>query len=48
MKNDILKMKQLEDEILEDYVDRFLYDLQSYRNGSLNGDSIKIIFLKGI
>lgn len=41
-------MQQLEDENLEEYVERFLYNLQRDRNGSLNEYSIKILFLKGI
>ena len=44
----IFKMQQLEDVNIEDNVERFLYNLQRARNGSLNKDSIKIIFLKGI
>ena len=48
MKTDIFKMQQLEDENLEDYVERFLYNLHRARNGSLNEHSINIIFLKGI
>ena len=48
IKTDIFKMQQLEDENLEEYVERFLYNLQRDRNGSLNEYSIKILFLKGI
>ena len=40
-------MQQQEDESLEDYVERFNYNLQKNRN-DLNIATIRTIFLKGI
>ena len=48
MKTHIFKMKQQECKILKDYVERFLYKLHKFKHGSLNKDSIKTIFFKGI
>ena len=45
--NDIFRMQQQEDESLEDYVERFVYNLQKNRN-VLNLPTIRTIFLKGI
>ena len=39
-------MQQQEDESLEDYVERFIYNLQNNRN-DLNLATIRTIFLKG-
>ena len=41
-------MTQHEDENLEDYLERFLYNLQKSKQSSLNSDTITTIFLKGI
>jgi hypothetical protein len=41
-------MQQQEDENLEDYVERFVYDLQKSRQNALNSVSIRIVFLKGV
>ena len=46
-RNDITRMQQQEDESLEDYVERFPYNLQKNRN-ELNNATIKTIFLNGI
>lgn len=46
-RNDIFRMQHHEDEILEDYVERFSYNLQKNRN-ELNNTTIRTIFLKGI
>ena len=46
-RNDIFRMQQQEDESLEDYVERFSYNLQKNRN-KLNNATIRTIFLKGI
>jgi hypothetical protein len=46
--NDIFKMQQSEEESLEDYVERFLYNLQKTKQSTLNNDTIRTIFLKGI
>ena len=40
-RNDIFRMKQQEDESLEDYVERFIYNLQKNRN-DLNLASIEL------
>ena len=47
VKNDIFKMQQLEDETLEDYLERFLYNYQKFKQ-RLNDNTMKTIFLKGI
>ena len=48
LKDDIFKMSQQEDEILEEYLERFMYNLQKSKYTSLTSDIIKTIFLKGI
>jgi hypothetical protein len=47
-KEDIFRMAQQEEENLEDYLERFLYNLQKSKHNSLNFDLICTIFLKGI
>ena len=47
-RNDIFKMQQQEDENLEDYVERFVYNLQKSRQNALNPNAIRTIFLKGV
>lgn len=46
-KNDIFKMQQMEDETLEDYLERFLYNYQKSKQ-RFNDNTMKTIFLKGI
>ena len=46
-KNDIFKMQQSEEETLEDYLERFLYNYQKSKQ-RLNDNSVRTIFLKGI
>ena len=46
--NDIFKMQQKDDENLEDYVERFVYNLQNSRKNALNPNAIRIVFLKGV
>ena len=46
-KIDIFKMQQLEEETLEDYLERFLYNYQKSKQ-RLNDNTVRIIFLKGI
>ena len=46
--NDIFKMQQKQEEILEDYVERFMYNLQKPRQNALNQTTIKTLFLKTI
>lgn len=47
-KDDIFRMTQHEDENLEDYLERFLYNLQKSKQIFLNSNTIRTIFLKGI
>ena len=47
-RNDIFKMQQQEEESLEDYVERFLYNLQKTTQSTLNNDIVRTIFLKGV
>jgi hypothetical protein len=46
--NDIFKMQQSEEESLEEHMERFLYNLQKTTQSTLNNDTIRTIFLKGI
>jgi len=41
-------MQLQEEETLEDYVERFVYNLQKSRQNSLNSNVVRTIFLKGI
>ena len=41
-------MTQHEEENLEDYLERFFYNLQKSKQNSLNYDTIRTIFLKGV
>ena len=41
-------MSQQEDESLEEYLERFMYNLQKSKYNSLTSDIIRTIFLKGI
>ena len=41
-------MSQQEDESLEEYLEKFLYNLQKSKYNSLTFDIIRTIFLKGI
>ena len=41
-------MTQHEEENLEDYLERFLYNLQKSKQSSLNFDTIRTIFLKEV
>jgi hypothetical protein len=47
-RNDIFKMQQQEDETIEDYVERFVYNLQKSRKNELNTNAIRNVFLKGV
>jgi hypothetical protein len=44
----IFKMTQREDEILEDYVERFQHNLQRFKQNKLDLDTLWIILLRGI
>ena len=46
--NAIFKMHQQEDETLEDYMERFVYNLQKSRKNALDTNAIRTVFLKGI
>ena len=45
-KNDIFKMKQTEDEIPEDYLERFLYNYQKSKLFTTNLAVVRTVFLK--
>eukprot|EP00253_Pinus_taeda_P033242 PITA_33242 len=47
-KDDIFRMNQQEDENLEEYLERFAYNLQKSKHRSMTLDLIRTIFLKGI
>lgn len=47
-KDDIFRMNQQEDETLEEYLERFSYNLQKSKHRTMSVDLIRIIFLKGI
>eukprot|EP00253_Pinus_taeda_P029985 PITA_29985 len=47
-KYDIFRMNQQEDESLEEYLERFAYNLQKSKHRSMILDLIRAIFLKGI
>lgn len=47
-KEDVFRMTQQEEESLEEYLERFAYNLQKFKQHSLNQETIRAIFLKGI
>eukprot|EP00253_Pinus_taeda_P010783 PITA_10783 len=47
-KEDVFRMAQQEDESLEEYLERFAYNLQKSKQHSLNQETIRKIFLKGV
>ena len=47
-KDDIFRMNQQEDESLEEYLERFTYNLQKLKHRSMILDLIRTIFLRGI
>ena len=47
-KDDIFRMSQKEDESLEEYLERFLYNMQKSKQSSLTSNITRTIFLKGI
>jgi hypothetical protein len=47
-KNDIFKMQQSEEESLEDYLERFLYNYQKTKQFALDTATVRTIFLKGV
>ena len=46
--HDIFKIQQLEDESLENYLERFIYTLHKYKYSDLQEDAVHTIFIKGI
>ena len=46
--HDIFKIQELEDEILEDYLERFVYTLHKSKYSDLREDAVRTLFLKGI
>jgi len=48
LREEIFKMTQKEEEILEDYLERFLYNLQQYKKNKLDTNTIRTIFLRWI
>ena len=46
--HDIFKIQQLEDDILEYYLKRFIYTLHKSKYNDLQEDVIRTLFLKGI
>ena len=47
-RHDIFKIQQLEDKILEDYLERFVYTLHKSKYSDLGEDAVRTLFLKGI
>ena len=47
-RNDIFNIWQLEDDILEDYLERFIYTLHKSKYHDLREDAVHTLFLKGI
>ena len=47
-RHDIFKIQHLEDEILEDYLERFIYTLHKSKYSDLQEDAVRTLFLKGI
>jgi hypothetical protein len=47
-RNDIFKMQQCEEESLEDYLERFLYNYQKTKQFALDTDTVRTILLKGV
>ena len=47
-RHDIFKIQQLEDEILDDYLERFIYTLHKSKYNDLREDPVRTLFLKGI
>jgi hypothetical protein len=45
-RNDIFKIQQLEDENIEDYMERFAYTSQKFKYHDLPDDATKTIFVK--
>jgi hypothetical protein len=48
VRNDIFKMQQFEEESLEDYLERFLYNYKKTKQFSLDTTTVRTVFLKGV
>lgn len=48
LREEIFRMTQKKDESLEDYVERFHYNLQRSKNNDLDQEILKTIFIKGM
>jgi hypothetical protein len=48
IREEIFRMTQKEEETLEDYVERFQYNLQRTKQNTLDPETLRIIFLRGI
>jgi len=48
LREEIFIMTQKEDEILEDYVERFHYNLQRSKHNDLDWEILKTIFIRGM
>jgi hypothetical protein len=48
LREEIFKMTQKEEEILEDYLEKFLYNLQRSKQHKLELETIRTIFLRGL
>ena len=46
--HDIFKIQQLEDDVLKDYLERFVYTLHKSKYSDLQEDAVHTLFLKGI
>ena len=47
-RHDIFKIQQLEDDSLEDYLERFIYTLHKSKYNDLQEDAVRTLFFKGI
>jgi hypothetical protein len=47
-RNDIFKMQQQDEEILEDFLERFTFTLQKSKYNDLQDEAVKTLFLKGV
>lgn len=46
--NDIIRMQQLEDKNIEEYLEHFFYNFQKYREAHLDEKTVRTVFLKGL
>jgi len=48
LREEIFRMSQKEEESLEDYVERFHYNVQRYKHSDLDPEILKTIFIRGM